>query len=301
MNIPLYYRKCSEEDFIRDKMREAYMNRALLIRATLVACMVVAQGCTEPGETTGVAAASGGVLGAGLGAIVGNQTGDAGTGLVIGALAGAGAGAAIGNALEAQEQAVRTQDEALERQEKMLRAQNAEIDELRRMRGDTTLPARSSVGVGSYERQNRGIQEREISPATSPGFDSVDASARGSYAKLPSSSAAVSGSHSAYKGSSDTPECESARTELSQAERAQDNAKKLFHIRRALRLCPNQPEFHNALGEIYLKLGRSSDAEYEFKEALRVDPGFLPAQENLKTLVAGVSPGVQTEYSPPRY
>ena len=37
-------------------------------------------GCTQPGETTGVAAATGGVIGAGLGAIVGNQTGDAGSG-----------------------------------------------------------------------------------------------------------------------------------------------------------------------------------------------------------------------------
>lgn len=98
--------------------------------------------CTEPGETTYVGSATGGVLGAGLGAIIGNQTGDAGAGLAIGAVAGAGAGAAIGNALEAQQKSIRTQDEALERQQKILAAQNAEIQDLRGT--STDLPGRHS-------------------------------------------------------------------------------------------------------------------------------------------------------------
>ena len=93
--------------------------------------------CTEPGQMTGIGAATGGVVGAGLGAIVGNQTGNAGSGLAIGAVAGAGAGAAVGNVLEAQDQAIRQQDEAIERQEQVIRAQRGELDQLRRLSQDS--------------------------------------------------------------------------------------------------------------------------------------------------------------------
>ena len=63
-------------------------------------------GCTDVGETTQVGAATGGVLGAGIGALVGSTTGDAGGGLVIGGAIGAGTGAAVGNTIQAQQEAV---------------------------------------------------------------------------------------------------------------------------------------------------------------------------------------------------
>ena len=61
-------------------------------------------------------------------------------------------------------------------------------------------------------------------------------------------------------------------------------ADKLFHYRRALRLCPDNALYHNGLGEIYRSLNRLDDAEYEFREALRLDPGFQTARENLSGL-----------------
>lgn len=78
-----------------------------------------------------------------------------------------------------------------------------------------------------------------------------------------------------------TPECEKAQEEAGKAERAGQIADKLFHFRRALRLCPTNPAFHNGLGEVYLSLDRRDDAKFEFSEALRIDPSFTPAQQHL--------------------
>lgn len=113
------------------------MSLRIVLISFLSFLMCVFTACTEPGETTAVGAATGGLIGAGLGAIVGNQTGDPGAGLVIGGMAGAGAGAAVGNALEAQQQEIRAQDEALERQQQTLKAQRSELEEFRRTQGES--------------------------------------------------------------------------------------------------------------------------------------------------------------------
>jgi hypothetical protein len=99
---------------------------------SLVACV----GCTKPKQTTAVGAAAGGAIGAGLGAIIGNQTGNAGSGVAIGAVAGAATGALVANALQAQQESLRSQNEALERQERLLKVQRSEITELRNMNPD---------------------------------------------------------------------------------------------------------------------------------------------------------------------
>ncbi len=109
------------------------MNRLLIFVVTLV----VLAGCAEPGDATRTGALGGGAVGAGLGAIIGSQTGDPGAGVAIGALAGAGAGAAIGNAFDARDAAIRNQDEAIARQEQLLRAQQKEIRDLRDLSQDS--------------------------------------------------------------------------------------------------------------------------------------------------------------------
>ncbi|RIL08357.1 MAG: hypothetical protein DCC75_09140 [Proteobacteria bacterium] len=241
--------------------------------------------CTDPGEKTAVGAATGGVLGAGLGAIVGNQTGDPGQGLVIGALAGAGTGAMVGNALEAQEKTMQTQDEAIERQEKTIRAQSAEIDELRRMNQDTPTSAYQGAyrGQGStreslaYPRGGaQGTTHREIERVTSK-----DLSAPQSYG-----SAAAPGAATAPLALSDrsSPDCREAFGEIDRAAQVSEPSERLFHYRRALRMCPNQPEIYNGLGEVYLSLDRKADAEFEFKEALKLDSSYAKARTNLATI-----------------
>ena len=102
----------------------------------LVCVLLAMTACTEPGETTGIAAATGSVIGAGVGAIVGNQTGHPGSGFVIGSVAGAGAGALVGNAFEAQEKVIKTQEEALKRQGRQIQEQQGQIEELRRLSQD---------------------------------------------------------------------------------------------------------------------------------------------------------------------
>ena len=337
-------------------------------------------GCTQPGETTGVAAATGGVVGAGLGAIVGNQSGDAGSGLALGALAGSATGALVGNALEAQQEAIRTQDEAIERQERMITAQRAEIEELRRVSQDS-LSFRNSSAQGLNTKATNAapaVRGREIALAGSgaairettlrdaetshptaeqlveigrfgeaPGSDSnsaliekgstvgnrpsvrytplergyfgVDSKTAKAPEQLPSEGRAVSALNTAAEpekasfdwskndqealtapepspsaefsrdGATDqaslTSECLRARDEVRAAEQALETPDKLFHYRRALRLCPDSAEFHNGLGEIYVTLNRDEDAQFEFQEALRLNPELGAARGNLQALI----------------
>lgn len=315
-------------------------------------------GCTEPGETTGMAAATGGVIGAGLGAIVGSQTGDTGTGLVIGAVAGSSAGALVGNAIEVQEKTLRTQDEAIERQDRMIASQRAEIEELRRLDRDGMARGRDDVtrgrfaGTGPSSPTQRtvvphavvpraeGIRESTMTPASravpvertielpksspvksepaksvAPKVTTAKVAPKSVPVKAPEISAAlveetvtveervvaiepkletpveaglaadVTGAlQGAQPTGSTGSECANAADEISKAGIATDSADKLFHLRRALRLCPDNADYHNRLGEVYLSLSRTSDAEYEFREALRLDPHLEGAVKNLTVL-----------------
>ena len=76
-------------------------------------------------------------------------------------------------------------------------------------------------------------------------------------------------------------ECRAALKERDKANTAQANSDKLYHLRRALRLCPNSAPLHYALGSVYAKMDRRADAESEYKEALHVDPSFSLAQKAL--------------------
>lgn len=263
--------------------------------------------CTEPRETTGVGAATGGVLGAGLGAIVGNQTGDPGSGMAVGAAAGAATGAMIGNALQAQQEAIQTQDEAIERQEQLLAAQRAEIGELRSMQNDSaTRPSRLRQDRFDdyYSKRRAGSAQGGISAAKgiSAGGAIVEKNIASGppRAQLPQAADSASDSDDASQPAHGsfgweqreqrnpsipaTPECKSAEEEYNKSMNVSDRADQLFHLRRALRLCPDVAMFHNRLGELYLTLNREADAEFEFKEALRLDPQYRPAEQNLAKL-----------------
>ena len=323
----------------------------------VVGCGLLFVGCTQPGETTGMAAATGGVIGAGLGAIVGSQTGDAGAGLVIGAVAGSSAGALVGNAIEAQEQTLKTQDEAIERQERVIASQRAEIEELRRLdrdvpsagRADTTrgrfaAPRGSRASEGTVvpyavmSPRPNGLRETTVAPAvrSAPAARAVEVTkfapvkestkaveSKPAPAKVVANKApqvverdteampldetvkeTVIAAESAENLSSAQPaaadvtgalqgahidqaagtECANAADEVSKAGLATDSADKLFHLRRALRLCPDNATYHNRLGEVYLTLNRRTDAEFEFREALRIDPNLDAALKNLSVL-----------------
>jgi tetratricopeptide (TPR) repeat protein len=76
-------------------------------------------------------------------------------------------------------------------------------------------------------------------------------------------------------------ECSEALKERDRANTAQANSDKLYHLRRALRLCPNNAPLHYTLGSVYASMDRRADAENEYKEALKADPSFSLAQKAL--------------------
>lgn len=336
-------------------------------------------GCTKPRQTTAVGSGVGGAIGAGLGAIVGNQSGNAGSGLAIGAGAGAAVGALVGNALQAQEEKNRTQDEAIKRQERVIQAQRNEITELRLIRGDDSYSApASSASTPRYHyrgvatdpespevaRQRAKLQQRGPNPSNAarsahpttyysyqrqePQTPPVTRTATRSAppaATLPATTAPAThkplarydirselGSEpsefvhapapepkkpvaqaptksSGQINERDIPlpeqpsstvsraapvspppqaqskECKEALAERDQAAEASENSDKLFHLRRALRLCPQSAPLHHELGKVYASMQRTSDAEGEFKQALEIDPSFSAAKRELGSLL----------------
>jgi len=276
-----------------------------LVKLMLALSLFGLAACTEPGQTTAVGAATGGVLGAGLGAIVGNQVGDAGTGLAVGALAGAGSGAAIGNALEAQQQAIRTQDEAIERQDKMIKAQNAELEELRRSARDGShyqgpvalKPSASVKGLSrrplterDLTRRGAGLSETTVAAGDKEGLaayrwdENTEPQSKTGAAKETSFTKEELNLDRSLASSDLTPECRKAFDEVSRITPDTEKSERLFYYRRALRLCPGEAAFHNGLGEVYLVLNRREDAEFEFREALRLNPAYETARNNLKSI-----------------
>lgn len=79
-------------------------------------------------------------------------------------------------------------------------------------------------------------------------------------------------------------QCISASEEIDKSSKVSDSADKLFHIRRALRLCPNNAQYHSSLADLYQSMNRVDDAKFEYKEALRLDPTYSAASRALQTL-----------------
>jgi len=58
----------------------------------------------------------------------------------------------------------------------------------------------------------------------------------------------------------------------------------IAHYREGLELCPSDDVAHNELGELYMRLGRKTQAAAEFEAALRLNPNFSRAQKNLEAV-----------------
>lgn len=79
------------------------MKSTLLSLTSIIAALALANCAAPAGPNTQRGAVTGGLLGAGAGAIIGHQSGHAGAGALIGGAAGAAAGGVYGNARD-QEQ-----------------------------------------------------------------------------------------------------------------------------------------------------------------------------------------------------
>ena len=83
-----------------------------------------------------------------------------------------------------------------------------------------------------------------------------------------------------------TPEYREAESYFDQANRTEDPGEAIELYDKAIALEPGLPEPHNNKGLQYLKIGDESGARRSFEEALRVDPDYRPAAENLERLLA---------------
>ena len=316
-----------------------YTQPGLRALSGVVLLLLGGAGCmqTEPGEKTAVAAATGGVIGAGLGAIIGNQTGSTAGGMAIGGVAGAGAGAMIGNSLEAREKTLLAQDEDINRREQAIQAQRRELEELRRQNGDGTTVGMSAGPRGQVSRTDAALVDPDherlarayarahplregevkagkkqaaaesVKPSARKSIPVIEMPAEADAADAPTAKpqeaqafatdarqedagkGAYDWSQSAFSEKSQesalgSSECETAREEIEKGESVRETADKLFHYRRALRLCPNNAEYHVKLAEVYQSLDRPTDAAYEFKEALNLDPENNGAHAGLASL-----------------
>ena len=102
-------------------------------KTLLLICLTAAiAACAQPLSSREKGVLTGAAIGSGLGAIVGNQTGDAGAGTAIGGGAGALIGGVLGNEMDKTDAQQREQEERMRRQERELERQRREIEELRR-------------------------------------------------------------------------------------------------------------------------------------------------------------------------
>ena len=68
---------------------------------------------------------------------------------------------------------------------------------------------------------------------------------------------------------------------------ARNNDDKIFYLQQAERLCPGDARVHNDLGVAYYNRNGPHDRErarIEFKEALRINPNYTVARDNLNSL-----------------
>ncbi|MDZ4785463.1 MAG: glycine zipper domain-containing protein [bacterium] len=123
--------------------------------ATSAVIITFVSGCAGTNmSSTEKGALGAGALGAGLGAIVGSQSGHAGAGTAIGAAAGLLGGGLMGSQIDRQNQGTMSQEERLRRQDEEIQRQRRELEELRRQQGSDSY---GRTGSGGYDRyDNRG-------------------------------------------------------------------------------------------------------------------------------------------------
>lgn len=102
---------------------------------SLLVLLTLLHGCAAPLTTREKGVLAGGALGAGTGAIIGNQIGHQGAGAAIGGAFGALSGGLIGDQMYGQEMHQNAQSYEIERQRLELERQRLELEQLRRQSG----------------------------------------------------------------------------------------------------------------------------------------------------------------------
>lgn len=81
--------------------------------------------------------------------------------------------------------------------------------------------------------------------------------------------------------------CGKAESEAASGHQATSDADKLFYFRRAISLCPSEPDYYVEVGKVYVSIGRTEEAQREFNKALELDPEHDAAQNELSMIMLG--------------
>ncbi|MFQ5581253.1 MAG: tetratricopeptide repeat protein [Mariprofundaceae bacterium] len=86
-----------------------------------------------------------------------------------------------------------------------------------------------------------------------------------------------------------TRDCHNKKAQkyLDKAAKTKDSEKRVYLLEKATRLCPSDPRLHNDLGVAYYNRDGIHDrdrARDELREALRLDPGYTVARDNLNNI-----------------
>jgi len=82
-------------------------------------------------------------------------------------------------------------------------------------------------------------------------------------------------------------DCASADNYVDRAAKTSDNDDRVYYLEKAVKLCPYQARAHNDLGVAYYGRNNRHDrdrARTEFNAALKIDPGYTIARNNLNSL-----------------
>jgi len=125
--------------------------------------------------------------------------------------------------------------------------------------------------IGGYVIGNQ-MDKREQSAAQSPVRSAQQTTRPGS---------------SVHASAYDRGDCVSSDDYVDRAARSSHTDDRIYYLERAVKLCPNQARAHNDLGVAYYQRNQRHDrdrAKSEFNEALRIDPGYTVARNNLNNL-----------------
>jgi len=82
-------------------------------------------------------------------------------------------------------------------------------------------------------------------------------------------------------------DCASADQYVDRAAKTRDNDDRIYYLEKAVKLCPYQARAHNDLGVAYYNRNNRHDrdrARAELNEALKIDPNYTVARNNLSNL-----------------
>jgi len=79
--------------------------------------------------------------------------------------------------------------------------------------------------------------------------------------------------------------CAKGQGEIKRATTSASDSDKVFYLRRAILLCPEEPSLRVDLAKVYGRLGLKDDARREFTSAIEIDPSNETAQEELSIMM----------------